>query len=42
VLYEEDLRVLQRLRDKTGTAYGLRGMACVAALRGSTARAARL
>jgi non-specific serine/threonine protein kinase len=41
-LYEEDLRLLRRLRDKTGTSYGLRGMACVAALRGDATRAARL
>lgn len=32
--FEEDLGVLRRLRDKTGTSYGLRGMAGVAALRG--------
>ena len=41
-LYEEDIRILQQLKDKTGTVYGLRGMACVSALRGEAARAARL
>jgi len=40
--FEEDLGVLRRLRDKTGTSYGLRGMAGVAALRGDATRAARL
>ena len=40
--YEEIMHLLRRLQDKTGTAYGLRGMACVAALRGEAVRAARL
>jgi DNA-binding CsgD family transcriptional regulator len=41
-LYEEDMLVLRGLRDKTGTAYGLRGVAGAAALRGEPARAAKL
>ncbi len=41
-LFEEDLRILRELRDKTGIVYGLLGMAGVAALRGQPARASRL
>jgi DNA-binding CsgD family transcriptional regulator len=41
-LYGENMRLLQGLRDKTGIAYGLRGLACAATLRGDAARAARL
>jgi DNA-binding CsgD family transcriptional regulator len=41
-LYEEDVRILQSLKDKPGTVYGLSGLAGVAALRGDAVRAARL
>jgi predicted ATPase len=40
--YEEIMHLLRRLQDKTGTAYGLRGMACVAALRADATRSAVL
>jgi non-specific serine/threonine protein kinase len=42
VVFEEDMRLLRELRDKTGIVYGLLGVAGVAALKGQSTRASKL